>query len=147
MAESGAGERVSSVEVVDELVKLLQDLTERPRFGELPGRRAGARASGDRGIPLVCLVRGREAAGLLGALESHLRGAHPGRVPHAYHRFPDPPPAPEAAPGGSAGEPATLEAVGSVLVRIARELSAGVNARYGRHEFRRFELVYWLMNQ
>ncbi|MFD1150907.1 ABC transporter substrate-binding protein, partial [Saccharothrix hoggarensis] len=48
---------------------------------------------------------------------------------------------------GPSTEPATLEAVGSVLVRIARELSAGVNGRYGKHEFRRFELVYWLMNQ
>ncbi|ONI80377.1 hypothetical protein ALI22I_44405 [Saccharothrix sp. ALI-22-I] len=141
MAENGAGERFSSVEVVDELVKLLQELTERPRFGELPGRRAGARAGGDRGIPLVCLVRGTAAAGLLQALQAHLRGAHPGRVPHAYHRFPDP------SPGVPTSEPATLDAVGSVLVRIARELSAGVNGRYGRHEFRRFELVYWLMNQ
>ncbi|NUT52556.1 MAG: ABC transporter substrate-binding protein [Saccharothrix sp.] len=141
MAEHGAGGRSSSVEVVDELVKLLQDLTERPRFGELPGRRAGARAGGDRGIPLVSLVRGHQADGLLAALQAHLRGAHPGRVPHAYHRFPEP------DPDAGTPEPATLEAVGSVLVRVARELSHGANARYGRHEFRRFELVYWLMNQ
>ncbi|MGM1058634.1 hypothetical protein [Saccharothrix sp. Mg75] len=145
MTVQGAEERSSSVEVVDELVKLLQDLTERPRFGELPGRRAGARAGGDRGIPLVCLVRDPGSAGLLGALRAHLRGAHPGRVPHALHRFPD------AAPGGEPpvdrSEARTLEAVGSVLVSVARELSSGVNGRYGRHEFRRFELVYWLMNQ
>ncbi|WP_053718702.1 ABC transporter substrate-binding protein [Saccharothrix sp. NRRL B-16348] len=141
MAEHGAGEGFSSVDVVDELVKLLQELTERPRFGELPGRRAGARASGDRGIPLVCLVRGTPADGLLGALRAHLRGAHPGRVPHAYHRFPEP------APDGGTTETGTLDAVGAVLVRIARELAHGANDRYGRHEFRRFELVYWLMNQ
>ncbi|MEU4443230.1 hypothetical protein AB0K14_13315 [Actinosynnema sp. NPDC050801] len=141
MAEDGAGQGFSSVEVVDELVKLLQDLTERPRFGELPGRRAGARAGGDRGIPLVCLVRGKQAEGLLGALRSHLRGAHPGRVPHAYHRFPEP------RPDVVTPEPATVEAVGAVLVHIARELAHGANDRYGRHEFRRFELVYWLMNQ
>ena len=141
MAEHGAGERSSSVDVVDELVKLLQDLTERPRFGELPGRRAGARASGDRGIPLVCLVRGQPADGLLQALQAHLRGAHPGRVPHAYHRFPDP------APDAGTPETGTLDAVGAVLVHIARELAHGANDRYGRHEFRRFELVYWLMNQ
>lgn len=141
MAEHGAAERLSSVDVVDELVKLLQDLTERPRFGELPGRRAGARASGDRGIPLVCLVRGKPADGLLQALQAHLRGAHPGRVPHAYHRFPEP------ADDAGTPETGTLEAVGSVLVRVARELAHGANDRYGRHEFRRFELVYWLMNQ
>ncbi|MEU4742179.1 hypothetical protein AB0G02_17190 [Actinosynnema sp. NPDC023658] len=141
MAESGAEEGLSSVEVVDELVKLLQDLTERPRFGELPGRRAGARAGADRGIPLVCLVRGTRADGLLAALQSHLRGAHPGRVPHAYHRFPDP------EPGVATPDLATLDAVGSVLVHIARGLAHGANDRYGRHEFRRFELVYWLMNQ
>ncbi|MEV1115451.1 hypothetical protein AB0I91_10310 [Actinosynnema sp. NPDC049800] len=141
MAEHGAGERLSSVDVVDELVKLLQDLTERPRFGELPGRRAGARASGDRGIPLVCLVRGKPADGLLQALQAHLRGAHPGRVPHAYHRFAEP------AADADTPETGTLEAVGSVLVHVARELAHGANDRYGRHEFRRFELVYWLMNQ
>ncbi|WP_367138373.1 hypothetical protein [Saccharothrix sp. HUAS TT1] len=141
MVERGAGERVSSVEVVDELVKLLQDLTERPRFGELPGRRSGARTGGDRGMPLVCLVRGRAADGLLGALQAHLRGAHPGRVPHAHHRFPDP------EPDAGVPEPSALEAVGSVLVSVARELSSDVNGRYGRHGFRRFELVYWLMNQ
>ncbi|TQM79131.1 hypothetical protein FHX81_1426 [Saccharothrix saharensis] len=139
MAEHGAGERFSSVEVVDELVKLLQDLTERPRFGELPGRRSGARAGGDRGIPLVCLVRGTKAEGLLQALQAHLRGAHPGRVPHAYHRF--------AEPGDGVPEPGAVEAVGSVLVRVARELAHGANDRHGKHEFRRFELVYWLMNQ
>ncbi|PSL56190.1 hypothetical protein B0I31_104481 [Saccharothrix carnea] len=139
MAEHGAGERFSSAEVVDELVKLLQELTERPRFGELPGRRSGPRAGGDRGIPLVCLVRGTQAAGLLQALQAHLRGAHPGRVPHAYHRFPE--------PDAALPEPGTVEAVGSVLVRVARELAHGANDRYGRHEFRRFELVYWLMNQ
>ncbi|MFI9009132.1 ABC transporter substrate-binding protein [Actinosynnema sp. NPDC053489] len=141
MTEQGAGERFSSIEVMDELVKLLQELTERPRFGELPGRRSGARAGGERGIPLVCLVRGRRAAGLLPVLQAHLRGAHPGRVPHAYHRFPDP------APDAGTPEPATLEAVGAVLVHVARELAHGANDRYGRHEFRRFELVYWLMNQ
>ncbi|MCC8247732.1 ABC transporter substrate-binding protein [Saccharothrix luteola] len=141
MAEHGAGERLSSADVVDALVKLLQDLTERPRFGELPGRRAGARVSGDRGIPLVCLVRGKPAAGLLQVLQAHLRGADPGRVPHAYHRFPEP------ADDAGAPETGALEAVGSVLVRVARELAHGANDRYGRHEFRRFELVYWLMNQ
>ncbi|XVS67030.1 hypothetical protein ACQPYE_13500 [Actinosynnema sp. CA-299493] len=141
MAEHGAGDRLSSVDVVDELVKLLQELTERPRFGELPGRRAGARAGGDRGIPLVCLVRGKPADGLLSALQAHLRGAHPGRVPHAYHRFPD------AIPDADAPGTSTLEAVGSVLVHVARGLAHGANDRYGRHGFRRFELVYWLMNQ
>ncbi|MDU0288019.1 ABC transporter substrate-binding protein [Saccharothrix longispora] len=140
-------ERLSSVEVIDELVKLLQDLTERPRFGELPGRRSGARAGGDRGIPLVCLVRGPESAGLLGALRAHLRGAHPGRVPHALHRFEDAADAPAGPGGGVGSEARTLEAVGAILVSVARELSSGVNGRYGRHEFRRLELVYWLMNQ
>ncbi|MFE2753566.1 hypothetical protein ACFXGA_16380 [Actinosynnema sp. NPDC059335] len=141
MAEDGATDRLSSVDVVDELVKLLQELTERPRFGELPGRRAGGRAGADRGMPLVALVRGERADGLLPALASHLRGAYPGRVPHAYHRFPDP------EPDAGTAETATLEAVGSVLVHVARGLAHGANARYGRHEFRRFELVYWLMNQ
>jgi len=137
--EMHAAEPSSSVEVMDELLKLVQDLTERPRFGELPGGRPGARAGDDRGIPLVCLVREHGSAGLLKVLRAHLRGAYPGRIPHAYHQFPD---AEEENPS-----PNQVAEVGAVLAEVARELSGAANGRYGRHAFPRFRLVYWLMNQ
>ncbi|GAA2682741.1 MULTISPECIES: hypothetical protein [Actinosynnema] len=137
MPEYSRVEQTSSVEVVDELVKLLQDLTERPRFGELPGGRPGARAGDDQGIPLVCLVREPSSSGLLKVLRGHLRGAHPGRVPHAYHGFEE----------ASEETPTQLQAVGAVLASVARELSSRANEHYGLHRFPRFRLVYWLMNQ
>ncbi|WNV86402.1 hypothetical protein [Umezawaea sp. Da 62-37] len=142
MIEHIATEGVSSPEVVDELVKLLQNLTERPRFGELPGGRPGARAGDNRGVPLVCLVREPASAGLLRMLRAHLHGAHPGRVPHAYHCFPD-----TDETDGAGPAPSSLKRVSAVLVSVARDLSSGANSRYGRHGFPRFELVYWLMNQ
>ncbi|WP_394621475.1 hypothetical protein JNUCC0626_20955 [Lentzea sp. JNUCC 0626] len=129
----------SSVEVMDELLKLVQDLTERPRFGELPGGRPGARPRNDRGIPLVCLVRENGSAGLLKALRAHLLGAYPGRIPHAYHEF--------SAVEGENPSPHQVAEVGAVLADVAQELSKAYNGRYGRHVFPRFRLVYWLMNQ
>ncbi|WP_433271167.1 ABC transporter substrate-binding protein [Actinosynnema sp. CS-041913] len=139
MTEIHAAEPTSSVEVMDELVKLVQDLTERPTFGELPGGRPGARPGNDRGIPLVCLVREPRSAGLLKVLRAHLRGAYPGRVPHAYHQFPD--------AEDENLSPNQVAEVGAVLAEVARELSGAANGRYGRHVFPRFRLVYWLMNQ
>ncbi|ROP41950.1 hypothetical protein [Saccharothrix texasensis] len=139
MIDIHAADLPSPVEVMDELLKLVQDLTERPRFGELPGGRPGARAGNDRGIPLVCLVRERESAGLLKILRAHLSVAHPGRIPHAYHQFPD------AEEENTS--PSQVAEVGAVLAEVARELSSAANGRYGRHVFPRFRLVYWLMNQ
>ncbi|SDG51385.1 ABC-type branched-chain amino acid transport system, substrate-binding protein [Lentzea fradiae] len=139
MIEINTAELPSSVDVMDELLKLVQGLTERPRFGELPGRRPGARAGNDRGIPLLCLVREHGSAGLLKVLRTHLLDAHPGRIPHAYHKFPD--------TEGESLPPDQVAEVGAVLAAVARELSGAANARYGRHEFPRFRLVYWLMNQ
>ncbi|NUT52308.1 MAG: hypothetical protein HOV94_34190 [Saccharothrix sp.] len=139
MIDIHAAEPPAFVEIMDELLKLVQDLTERPRFGELPGGRPGARAGNDRGIPLVCLVRERGTAGLLKVLRAHLSGAYPGRIPHAYHEFPD---AEQGDPS-----PNQVAEVGAVLAEVARELSGAANGRYGRHVFPRFRLVYWLMNQ
>ena len=139
MIEINAAELSSSVEVMDELLKLVQDLTERPRFGELPGGRPGARAGNDRGIPLVCLVREHGSAGLLKVLRAHLRGAYPGRIPHAYHEFPN-------VEGENPSSHQVVE-VGAVLAAVARELSGAANGRYGRHVFPRFRLVFWLMHQ
>ncbi|MET1075268.1 MAG: ABC transporter substrate-binding protein, partial [Umezawaea sp.] len=100
----------------------------------------------NRGVPLVCLVREPASAGLLKGLRAHLHGAHPGRVPHAYHRFPDVD-VDSGITGDEGSAPSPLDLVSAVLVRVARDLSSGANSRYGRHEFPRFELVYWLMNQ
>jgi hypothetical protein len=113
---------------------LLETLTQRPQFGELPGGPRGRWSGRHRGIPMVCLVRGQENSVLIPALELYLRGALPTSIPHALYKFEN-------------DEGSAIEFVADALFHLARTLSSGANTRYGPFPFPRFHLVYWLMKQ
>lgn len=135
MAQSTVRPRLKPFTGVVDLVDLLQVLTARPRFGEVPDGQLSRRSGRHSGIPMVCLVRDAEHGDLLVALRWYLHDARPTCIPHALYRF------------GEPDRQHDIEAIGEALVQVARQLSSGVNTRYGRFSFRRFHLVYWLMKQ
>jgi len=131
---------------LDKVLEVLQELTRRPRFNEAPppsppGKRAG--------IPMMCLVRSKEHRGALSKLAGFLRTARPKRIPHALHtfRWAEPSPKPEESDHLADPTAEDVDAVATVLVSVAQQLSMDQNGRYGKFRFRRFHLVYWLMKQ
>jgi hypothetical protein len=121
----------------NKFVHLLQGLVKRPRRGEAPQRKGGVEQRW--GLPLLCIVRSDDSDDVLGEIETYLRNARPAAIPHARREFPDTTDEPVAY--------ADLKGVATALNAIARQLLAGWHKKYGRMEFRRFELVHWLMNQ
>ncbi|MEV6832244.1 hypothetical protein [Amycolatopsis sp. NPDC051102] len=102
---------------VVEVVDLLQSLTRRPLFGEVPEGESSRRSGRHRGIPMVCLVRDLEHAELLPALRWYLHEARPTCIPHALYSF------------GETGQQDDIESIGEALVEVARQLSSGIIIR------------------
>jgi hypothetical protein len=128
-----------------EFIALLQKLVSRPRHGETPPKRRNT----DRrwGLPLLCIVRGEDAQGVIPEIRRYLKNTRPRQVPHALYEFPvdldtEAAVAPETP--GRPVERADLDHVATALFELAKQLSSG-HQRYGRIRFRRFELARWLM--
>jgi len=134
---------------VGQVINLVRRLVRRPRLGEAPfGPRMGRRRARRLGIPMVCLVRESARSFLPTLAAGYLDAARPGRIPHALHRCPDEPQS-DLAPGDVVSPPTIGEVpkVRDILFVLSRELVSGRNAKFGRIRFRRFGLVYWLMDQ
>ncbi len=102
-----------------ELVRLIVGLVRRDR-----GR--------DRPLPLLCLVRSRAQAGIIGAFHDSMNEAPPRRVPHALVDVEQLPKAERAVRG--------------LLSALRRQLSLD-NHGFPPIKFRHFQLVTWLMDQ
>jgi len=130
------------------IVELVDRLCGRPTGRRT--NRADQTNSAVAGLPIVCLVLGEPDSDSearnnpLPALTTRLAEAAPYRVPHTYRLL------------GSAVDPDAdskelthrdVLQVRGLLHVIAHELSASVNARWGRLRFDRLALIHWIMDQ
>ncbi|WP_310726031.1 hypothetical protein [Streptomyces sp. N2A] len=118
------------------LLRLIADLTRRPRRRECPEpvRHRGV-AQGREGLPVLCLVAGPDHTALAKGIGYFLSHADPRRVPHVLYDL--------AADAPRSG-PESVEAVRRTLERLAQGFARSVNGSDGRVRFRRFGLVNWL---
>lgn len=143
---------------VAQLVELIGQLYQRPRFGDRPreldhsgtGWRELAdrqERSGHRGLPMVCLVRPDGQDELLSWFGEQLDQAKPDRVPYALIRLNE---IQDNNPPGIDTVPLTaedVEDVRKILHEVTNELAKHTNGRAGRFRFRLFSLIDWLMGQ
>ncbi|UZJ32666.1 hypothetical protein [Streptomyces endophytica] len=118
------------------LLRLIADLTRRPRRRECPEpvRHRGV-AQGREGLPVLCLVAGPDHTPLAKGIGYFLSHADPRRVPHVLY---------DLAADAPRSEPESVEPVRRTLERLAQGFARSVNGSDGRVRFRRFGLVNWL---
>jgi hypothetical protein len=126
-----------------DVVRLVDRLCRRPRFGDLADSPDAHSRRAQRGLPLLCLVRSPQHSGLLGGLAKRLTRARPSRVPHCLVRLRTDRP----ALARNEFSDVDVHQVREILAHAAERLGSSRNARGGRIRFRRFGLLDWLMSE
>ncbi|MEV0356596.1 hypothetical protein AB0H71_11085 [Nocardia sp. NPDC050697] len=123
-----------------ELFDVIVELCRRPRVGD---RWSEPRDTNGRGLPMLCLVRGKDRADVLKTISEKLRARYPSDLRRSYQVL-----SCSADPANASLEPTeSVARVRGILEKASSGFVRNPDVRGPRLRFERLHLLLWLMEQ